>query len=151
MLANRLSAEVFTSKNLNPNSLTHAGELICMWPRALTLCRGKENFPAGSLVTLSLLAPSVVTKVIQRVWRTGTQAHINSSTRTRPLFQTFLCASVKARLPVGGNMIPEGGAAPWIIAHSLIHECLSCFSYPLSSSSVWIVRAALLQLLNTSA
>lgn len=56
-----------------------------------------------------------------------------------------------SRLPVGGNMIPEGGAAPWITAHSLILECLSCFSYThydpaqrrqsrlLLSTSIWPV------------
>lgn len=46
------------------------------------------------------------------------------------------------RLPVGGNMIPEGGAIPWISAHSLISECLSCLSYTLRSSSVWIAVAS---------
>lgn len=38
-----------------------------------------------------------------------------------------VCVSSKVGLLVGGNMILEGVAALWIIAHSLIYECLSCF------------------------
>lgn len=49
-------------------------------------------------------------------------------------------------------MMPEGGAAPWIIAQSLIFECLSCFSYAPSFGSAWIIRAAVaaFEYLNTA-
>lgn len=56
--------------------------------------------------------------------------------------QSILRVSSEVRLLIGGNMSPEGGAALQIIAHSLIYECLSCFSCIPSSSSLWIVTAA---------
>lgn len=61
---------------------------------------------------------------------------------THTLFQNSLCVSSEIRLPVGGNMIPEGRAALCTIPQSLIHECLSCFSCAPLCSSVWIIRAA---------